>query len=149
MKGWHLWTGIILLFLSGIVIGWFGHDMINSSPELEERGEVFTEKEFMTLHERFMGAFYNLLDLTDEQRREVNVEVRKTVDEIFVYRDKIQPEIDEIVDRALARIKEHLDTEQITRLENFHRTIIAIREMVLDRIHQEYGYKSDKNTGLR
>lgn len=139
MKRLHLWAGLLLLLFSGIVIGWFGHDIFDSPKEPKWEG-----RSFLTLHDRFMDSFYKMLSLSPEQKKNVDEEVRKTVDEIFEYREKIQPEIDEITDRAIKRIKVYLQDKQASKLDEFHKNIIGIREYVLREIHKFYGYKSGK-----
>ena len=138
MRGIHLWSAIALLFICGILIGWFAHSYFYPQRVQNLQKADFTQEEFLTLHERFLKVLYGVLQLTDEQKVKVNQEIKVAVEEVFAFRKEIMPEVDDIANRAVERIKQHITTEQGERLENFHRTIVALREKVLAHIEQLY-----------
>ena len=118
----RIWIGMVLLFLSGIAVGFFGSGLI-----IRKHVREFVERGPAHMNARVVHHALRGMDLTDEQRTEVDIIIEETMPEM----DRLSSEFGDSIETAAARqfdsIKALLDNEQVKVLEE---RMEGIREMM-------------------
>lgn len=115
MTKWRLWTGISLVFLSGLIIGAVGTGVyIKKSITGVLQGGPPAVKGVLV--KRLAGE----LDLTGNQKSEIEKIVGEAQARLLSLRLQHQPEIEEIIERSLSRMKTKLSNEQQLKLDRIH-----------------------------
>lgn len=117
MNRWKFRTGIVLVFVLGIVIGglgtgwWFAHGY-----------DVFRgPRDRVEAH--IMKRLSRDLDLTDAQQAEIRPLVHDIAGQLQAIRDRIAPDILHSIDAGMARIRPKLTPKQYERLEHRYREL--------------------------
>lgn len=110
-----LWTGLVVLFLTGTLTGIAGTSLFHKYERQHrwERGPAANE-------ERIMKRLSRELSLKSAQQAEVEPIVRKVHLEILKLRDRHQPEVERILSRGIADLKTKLSTDQQARLDGLY-----------------------------
>lgn len=110
-----LWTGLVVLFLTGTLTGIAGTSLFHKYERQHrwERGPAANE-------ERIMKRLSRELSLQSAQQAEVEPIVRKVHLEILKLRDRHQPEVERILSRGIADLKTKLSTDQQARLDGLY-----------------------------
>lgn len=107
-----LWTGLLVLFLSGILMGAAGAWIM---VERKAMDSVTRSKE------RAPGVIVERLDreleLNEAQKRRITEIVSQTQEEIRELRRRMRPEMDRIIQDSRERMKEELTPQQQERLD--------------------------------
>jgi hypothetical protein len=107
MKKWKIWLGVLVVFLSGVVIGVLGtgvvlkhamHGIVSGDPQAVER--------------MVMRRLTRQLDLTSEQQPEVARIVRGVQGELAKLHERTRPDIERIMEEGLANLSAALSPEQ-------------------------------------
>jgi hypothetical protein len=117
MNRFKLLAGVILVFLVGTLAGSLGAGVY-----FKHRMERFAAGG-PPRHLRkvlLMKRLSNELDLTKEQRIEIEKIIKESANKIFAVRRKYLPDIKEITDQSFALMKEKLNADQKERLEELH-----------------------------
>lgn len=115
MKKWKLWTGILVIFFSGIAIGFsLGGVFTKKAVEHIFSGEHRGSREFI------MKKLTKELDLTASQREYVEKVVCRTHAKLFKVRQEHVPEIREILESGITEMKQQLNPEQSKKLDEFY-----------------------------
>lgn len=112
MRSWKTWVGLVAIFLAGCVVGAamvgvFGKHKIDQLLR-GEKGVVESS---------VLKYLVRKLDLDQSTRDAIRPILQETGKELRELRRRQAPEIDVVVDRAVARIKERLDPERCEKLD--------------------------------
>ena len=110
-----LWTGLIVLFGAGALTGIVATYLFMDSERMHrgERGPA-------AQHERIMKRLTQELSLTAEQQREIEPIVSRTHVAILELRFSHQAEIEQILARGMAELKEKLSVAQQPELDRMY-----------------------------
>lgn len=106
------WTGYLIIFVFGILCGVLGtrfyvhrqiDRMLHGGPDAVKNAIVH--------------RLSNRLSLTAEQRDEVAAAVKEGQEKFQEVRRRTQPEVDQIIDTTVSRIKSHLNPDQQQKLD--------------------------------
>jgi len=107
-----LWTGLLALFLSGILMGAAGAWIMverkaadSATPDKKRAPGVIVER------------LNRELELNEIQKKRITEIVSQTQDEILELRRRMRPEMDRIIQDSRKRMKEELTPQQQKRLD--------------------------------
>lgn len=115
MKNRKLWSGIILVFLSGIVIGSAATGLY-----IKHRIAGLLQEGPPGIKKITMKELTNELDLTKSQQAEIEKIVNEAQLKFQKLRAKNQPEIEEILSESISRMNTGLSPEQQKKLGQLH-----------------------------
>lgn len=121
----RIWIGMVLLFLSGIAVGFFGSGLI-----IRKHVREFVERGPAHMNARVVHHALRGMELTDEQRTEVDMIIEGTMPEINRLSSEFGDSIETVAARQFDSIKALLDEEQVKVLE---KRMEGIREMMKKR----------------
>jgi hypothetical protein len=112
VKKMQLWAGLLILFLSGVLIGSLGSWVImdRTTREVQVRPRPVVEK--------VMKKLTRDLDLSDQQKERVEEIVCRAYGDLTEIRNRSRPEKEEIFHRSIAEMKAELSTEQQEKLDD-------------------------------
>ncbi len=126
MKGnTKIWIGMVLLFLSGIAVGFFGSGMI-----IRKHVREFVERGPAHMNARVVHHALRGMDLTDDQRIEVDRIIEETMPEMNRLSSEFGDSLETVATRQFDSIKALFDEEQVKVLEE---RMEKIREMMKKR----------------
>jgi len=130
MKGkTRIWIGMVLLFLSGIAVGFFGSGMI-----IRKHVREFVERGPAHMNARVV---LRGMELTDEQRTSVDDIIEETMPKMNRLSSEFGDSIETVAARQFDSIKALLDKEQVKVLEE---RMEEIRETMKKRRSGRRGY---------
>jgi hypothetical protein len=121
----RIWIGMVLLFLSGIAVGFFGSGLI-----IRKHVREFVERGPAHMNARVVHHALRGMDLTDEQRTEVERIIEETMPEMNRLSSEFGDSLETVAARQFNSIKTLLDEEQVKVLEE---RMEEIREMMKKR----------------
>lgn len=121
----RIWIGMVLLFLSGIAVGFFGSGLI-----IRKHVKEFIERGPAHMNARVVHHALRGMDLTDEQRTEVDRIIEETMPEMNRMSSEFGDSLETVAARQFERIKALLNEEQVKVLEE---RMEEIREMMKKR----------------
>ncbi len=121
----RIWIGMVLLFLSGIAVGFFGSGLI-----IRKHVKEFIERGPAHMNARVVHHALRGMDLTDEQHTEVDRIIEETMPEMNRLSSEFGDSLETAATRQFDRIKALLDEEQVKVLEE---RMEEIREMMKKR----------------
>ncbi len=107
MAKWKIWVGLLVLFVSGVLIG-----SISTRMYVRHQISGVFSRERPAVRNLFMRRLTRELDLTNEQRQVVEQIASRTAEEFHEYHTRHRGEVEEIFDRSAAEIKKHLSPAQ-------------------------------------
>lgn len=115
MSRLKLWVGLIVLFGAGVATGSIGTSLYTDAERVHrgERGPV-------AQHERIMKRLTQGLSLTAQQQLEIEPIVSRAHVAILELRFSHQGEIERILSKGMAEIKERLSPEQQAELDKMY-----------------------------
>lgn len=115
MSRLKLWVGLIVLFGAGVATGSIGTSLYTDAERVHrgERGPV-------AQHERIMKRLTQGLSLTAQQQLEIEPIVSRAHVAILELRFSHQGEIERILSKGMAEIKERLAPEQQAELDKMY-----------------------------
>lgn len=115
MSQLKLWVGLIVLFGAGVATGSIGTSLYTDAERVHrgERGPV-------AQHERIMKRLTQGLSLTAQQQLEIEPIVSRAHVAILELRFSHQGEIERILSKGMAEIKERLAPEQQAELDKMY-----------------------------
>ena len=116
MKKLRLWTGLLTLFLSGVLIGAMGVWMAGEHRIMDvlHRGKG-------DLPKIVIDELTRELDLSQAQKIRVTEIVCRAHGELMDLRRRTQPEKKQIIERSILEMKAELSPEQQKKLDALHR----------------------------
>ena len=118
----RIWIGMVLLFLSGIAVGFFGSGMI-----IRKHVREFVERGPAHMNARVVHHALRGMELTDEQRISVDIIIDETMPVMNRLSSEFGDSISAVAARQFDSIKVLLDEEQGKVLE---KRMEKIREMM-------------------
>lgn len=113
MKGkTRIWIGMVLLFISGIAVGFFGSGLV-----IKKHVREFVQKGPAHMNARVVGRAIRGMDLTDEQRAEIEAIVENTTPEMRRLSTEFGDSLETLATTQFESIKALLDEEQGKVLE--------------------------------
>jgi hypothetical protein len=127
MKGkTRIWIGMVLLFISGVAVGFVGSGLV-----LRKQVREFVERGPAHMNARIVNRALRDMDLTDEQRSEIDRIVEETSPEMRRFTIEFGDSIESMATAQFESIKAVLDEEQGRILD---RRIEEIRERMKRRM---------------
>jgi len=108
----RIWIGMVLLFLSGLAIGFFGSGMI-----IRKHVREFVERGPAHMNARVVHHALRGMELTDEQRSAVDGIIEETMPEMNRLSSEFGDSIETAAGRQFDSIKALLDEQQVKVLE--------------------------------
>jgi hypothetical protein len=118
MTSWKIWTGLAVLFVSGLLIGGIStHCYMQSQFESRWESGPQAKKQWM------MERLTHRLHLNKGQQASLAPLVSEAQEELFVLRAQQQPQVEAIWNRTLAGIKPVLEGDQQKKLDEFQQKL--------------------------
>jgi hypothetical protein len=115
MKSWKTWSGLTVIFLSGILIGVVGSGLYFNYTMKSFRGHGPAG-----IKRLVMKKLSRELDLSRDQQASIREIVGRTVDDLDKLRRKHRPEIEAVVSQGVASIKPYLNPDQQRKLDEMY-----------------------------
>ncbi len=113
MKGkTRIWIGMVLLFISGIAIGFFGSGLV-----IRKHVRDFVQRGPAHMNSRLVGHAIRGMDLTDEQQAKIDAIVEETMPEMKRMSSEFGDSLETLATIQFEAIKAVLDEEQVKVLE--------------------------------
>jgi Spy/CpxP family protein refolding chaperone len=113
MKGkTRIWIGMILLFISGVAVGFFGSGLV-----IRKHVREFVQKGPAHMNARVVEHAIHGMDLTDEQRAKIDAIVEETTPEMRRMSTEFGDSLETLATAQFEAIKALLDEEQVKVLE--------------------------------
>ena len=108
----RIWIGMVLLFISGIAVGFFGSGII-----IKKHVREFVERGPAHMNARVVHHALRGMELTDEQRIAVDDIIEETMPEMNRLSSEFGDSIETLASKQFDNIKILLDEEQVKVLE--------------------------------
>lgn len=140
MKKTKVIAGLVLIFLSGILVGGFTfsvyvkkhvQDIMHGGPEFRNR--------------MILGLYEDKLDLSESQRTQVTEIFNETNSQLFDIFENQKPEIEKIIETRTTRMKTILNPEQQKTLDEIHAMLKEHFERQIDRHHRHRKHRAEKD----
>lgn len=115
MKKWKLYTGLILVFVLGVVAGSLGNRYIH-----KHRFERF-RKEPGARKTLFVERLTRKLNLTEEQKKVFEGIVSRMDERMQEHRSQVRSEVKAIIDEGFSQMSRHLTPEQQEELDKMRK----------------------------
>jgi Spy/CpxP family protein refolding chaperone len=116
MKKWKIWTGLVILFLSGVLIGGLASGLYIRSKIVEV---VSGEKFWPPRPKLVVNRLTREIGLTPDQQAKILVIVEQFTRELIEVRRETRQKIAEILDQSRSEMKKHLTPDQQKKLDEF------------------------------
>jgi hypothetical protein len=113
VKRWNLVLGLVVLFLSGALVGTLGTAIYFK----QTMGHMFGESQ-PAIRKLVMKKLTRELDLTETQRVRIEERVGEIQAELWEFRKQHQREIEAILARGIAKMKPELSADQQQKLDS-------------------------------
>ena len=142
MKGkTRIWIGMVLLFMSGIAVGFFGSGMV-----LRKNVRSFVEKGPAHMNSRIVRRALRDMDLTEDQRAEIDRIVNETTPEMRRLSIAFGDTLETLATNQFDSIKAVLNEEQAEILD---RRIEEFRARILRRRGDRRGHGPGRRDHMR
>jgi Spy/CpxP family protein refolding chaperone len=132
---WKVWLGLVALFLSGVLVGVAGTGVYFKG-SLER---ALTGGHRPMMGKMIMHRLNAELHLTEQQRVEVGKIVCDSERQLTEMRRKHRPEVEEVIQGAMARIKPLLSPEQQQKLDAIHEKAKERRKHQMEGLDAHHG----------
>ena len=113
MKGkTRIWIGMVLLFISGVAVGFFGSGLV-----IRKHVRDFVQRGPAHMNARVVGHAIRGMELTGEQRAQIEAIVEETAPEMKRMSSEFGDSLETLATAQFERIKAVLDEEQVKVLE--------------------------------
>lgn len=112
MKKWKLWSGLVLVFLSGLIIG-----SVSAGLYIKQRIEGVIQGGPQAVKKVVVKKLTAELKLTKDQQAEIEKIVAETQSRLLKLRLQNQPEIEEIFETGMALMKTKLSPDQQGKID--------------------------------
>jgi len=112
MSKWKIWVGLLVLFLSGVLIGSLGTRMY-----VRHKISGMFAKERPVIRDLFFHRLTRELDLSKEQMQEIEQIASRAAEEFHALRREHRGEAEAILDQAVSEMRKYLSPEQQEQLE--------------------------------
>lgn len=130
MSKWKIWVGLLVLFLSGVLIGSVGTRMY-----VRHKISGMFAKERPVIRDLFFRRLTRELDLSKEQRREIEQIANRASEKFHTLRGQHRGEAEAILDQAVSEMRKYLSPEQQEQLERIRERMKTWRKQRRHRPH--------------
>jgi hypothetical protein len=116
MSKWKIWVGLLVLFLSGVLIGSVGTRMY-----VRHKISGMFAKERPVIRDLFFRRLTRELDLSKEQRQEIEQIASRAAEKFHTLRGQHRGEAETILDQAVSEMRKYLSPEQQEQLERIRK----------------------------
>jgi hypothetical protein len=112
MEKWKIWLGLVVLFLSGVVVGGVGTGLY-----AKHQISQFFSGQRPVFKRVFVRRLVHGLDLSKDQRQQIDLVGEHAETQFLELRQESRGEVQAILDRAITEMKKHLSPLQRERLD--------------------------------
>lgn len=123
MSRWKIWVGLVVLFLSGVLIGSVGTRMY-----VQQQISGILARERPAVRDLFLRRFTQSLDLSEEQRQEVEQIASLAAEKVQKLHWQHRREVQALFDQAFSDMKEHLSPAQQAELDEIRERMKSRQE---------------------
>jgi len=122
MGKWKIWAGLVVLFLSGVLIG-----SVATRMYVRHRISGVLAGKRPPIRDLFLRQLTREFDLTEEQRKEIEQIANSAAEEFHTLHKKHRREAKDVLDRAVSEMKKYLSPEQQEELDRIRERMRAWR----------------------
>ena len=126
MAKWKIWAGLLVLFVSGVLIGSVGTRIYVRH---KISGMIARERPF--IRNLFLHRLTRELDLTKEQRQEIEQIANRTAEQFHELQRQHRAQVEDILDQAVTDMKEDLSPEQQKQVDEIRNQMKVWHKMRL------------------
>ena len=134
MKRWKLVLGLLVLFLSGVLVGSMGTAIYFK----QTFGHVFAKGQ-PQVRKLIMKRLVRELDLAETQRAPIEEIVGRVQADLWKLRKQHQPEAEAVIEQGIAQMKPQLSTVQQEKLDGLFERLKQRWERAPDEAHRARG----------
>jgi hypothetical protein len=123
MSKWKIWVGLLVLFVSGVLIGTVGTRMY-----VRHKISHMYAKERPVIRDLFFRRLTRQLDLSEEQRQEIERIASRAAEEFHALRRQHRGEAEAILDEAVKEMRKYLSPEQQEQMERMRKRMKTWRK---------------------
>ena len=126
MKMWQVWTGMVIIFISGIAIGSVATFILIEPDEAEERVDSLVALRQLALNHVSFD-----LDLREDQERKFEKVVLMGIMRVLEWSEEIPPDVEKIIEESFDESATFLDAEQFNKLQRMYDRVMRLRLQVV------------------
>jgi hypothetical protein len=130
MAKWKIWVGLLVLFVSGLLIGSVGTRMY-----VRHQISGIFARERPAIRNLFLRRLTRELDLTNDQRQEIEKIANSTAEKFYELHSKHRSEVEALLDQSAVEIKKHLSPAQQEQFDEFRKKMKARHKRRMGRRH--------------
>ncbi len=123
MAKWKIWVALLVLFVSGVLIGSVGTRMY-----VRHKLSGIFSRERPAVRNLFVRRLTRELDLTREQRKEIEEIANHAAEEFHKVHAQHRSEVEIIFDQSASEMKEHLSPAQQEQFDELRKRMKARHE---------------------
>jgi len=123
MSKWKISVGLLVLFLSGVLIGTVGTRMY-----VRHKISGMFAKERPVIRDLFFRRLTRELDLSKEQRQEIEEIASRAAEQFHALRRQHRGEAEAILDQAVTEMRKYLSPEQQEQLDRIRKKMRTWRK---------------------
>jgi hypothetical protein len=120
MAKWKIWVALLVLFVSGVLIGSVGTRMY-----VRHKLAGIYARERPAVRNLFARRLTRELDLTHEQREEIKEIASRAAEEFHNLHNELRSEIEVLFDQSASEMKEHLSPAQQEQFDELRKRMKA------------------------
>ncbi len=120
MAKWKIWVGLLVLFVSGVLIGSVGTRMYVR----HQLSSIFS-RERPAIRNLFVRRLTRELDLTRKQRQEIEQIASRAAEKFYELHNQRRAEVEAILDQSALEMKKHLSPAQQEQFEELRKRMKA------------------------
>ena len=118
MKSWQVWAGILVIFLSGIVIG-----IVGSAAFFKHEILVHVQEGPPAMRRFVVNVLTRELDLNEEQTEKITPIITDAQKEMLKIRASVQPQVKDLIGKTIEQLDPVLTPEQQTKLHQMNQLL--------------------------
>lgn len=122
MAKWKIWVALLVLFASGVLIGSVGTRMY-----VRHKLSGIFSRERPAVRNLFVRRLTRELDLTREQREEIEKIASRAAEKFQELHMQHRSEVEVIIDKSTSEMKKHLSVEQQEQFDELQKRMKAQR----------------------
>jgi hypothetical protein len=116
MTKWKIWVGLLVLFVSGLLIG-----SVATRMYVRHQVKGIFARERPAIRNLFLGRLTGELDLTSEQRQAIEQIANRAAEKFYDLHKKHRGEVEAVLDRSAREMKKHLSPAQQEQFDAFRK----------------------------
>ncbi len=120
MAKWKIWVALLVLFVSGVLIGSVGTRMYVR----HQLSSIFS-RERPAIRNLFVRRLTRELDLTREQRQEIEEIASRAAEKFYDLHSQHRAEVEAILDQSASEMKKHLSPAQQEQYDELRKRMKA------------------------